>query len=96
MELSCFWRALYKANEDIVEGWQNLVERTDIQVLVDEILYHVIVAEILIDPDAQLVLVDLLYVKQMDGGMLGKELLVKANFKNVFLEVLLDFSNRAI
>ncbi len=71
MELSCFWSALNEADEDVVEGWQYLVEGTDVQVLVDEVLYHIIVAEIPVDPDAQFVAVALLYVKQVDGGMLG-------------------------
>ena len=52
MELSCLWRALHETDEDVVEGWQYLVEGTDVQLLVDEVLYHIIVAEIPIDPDA--------------------------------------------
>ena len=71
MELSCLWRALHETDEDVVEGWQYLVEGTDVQLLVDEVLYHIIVAEIPIDPDAQFVAIALLYVKQVDSGMLG-------------------------
>lgn len=63
MELSCFWCSLHEADKDVVEGWQQFIKGTDVQVLADEILYHIIVTETIIDPDAQFVVVALLHIK---------------------------------
>ena len=96
LKLSCFWRALDEADENVVQWRKHLIERTDVQSFVDEELDHVIVAETVVDPDAQLVFLAFFDIKQMNGGMLCQQGLVKSKLEYVFLEVLLDPRNSTI